>query len=231
MAGVSENYGLAVGVATDDFIEPEHHNRVAATLDRVLGGFLKKMMAQGAYSGWGLTLAGLVTAGEGLVGGCWCQSIAEQAIAGLTAGATNYVFGRAAAEGPTTGAVGFFGQVSATKPAGAVLLGTVEVDGTGTVTAVHEDVASVERNCLRLEIGRLTGSGLVTDVAAGAEVTAQVSHGAMLVPGAIEFSGSEGFSFVLEETYRGDGFAVTARNDGATAADFSYSWVRRGLVG
>ncbi|MHB8997636.1 MAG: hypothetical protein ACYC63_20515 [Armatimonadota bacterium] len=231
MAGVSENYGLAVGVATDDFIEPEHHNRVAATLDRVLGNVLKKMMAQGACSGWGLTLAGMVTAGEGLVGGCWCHSLEDQPVAGLTAGVTNYVFGRVAAEGPTDGAVAFFGQVSATKPAGAVLLGAVEVDGTGAVSAVHEDVAGVDRNCLRLEIGRLTGSGLVTDVAPGAEVTAQVGHEEMLVPGAIEFSGSEGFSFVLEETYRGDGFAVTAKNDGAVAADFSYSWARRGLVG
>ena len=231
MAGVSENYGLAVGVATDDFIEPEHHNRVAATLDRALGNVLKKMMAQGAYSGWGLTLAGTVTAGEGLVGGCWCQSTAEQAIAGLTAGTTSYVFGRATTEGPTAGALEFFAQVSATKPAGAVLLGTVEVDAGGVVTAVHADTPGVDRNCLRLEIGKLTGSGVLVDVAPGAEVTAQVSHGPMLVPGAIEFSGSAGFSWELRETYRGDGFVVTARNEGAVMASFSYSWVRRGLVG
>jgi hypothetical protein len=231
MAGVSENYGLAVGVATDDFIEPEHHNRVAATLDRVVGNVWKKMMAQGAYSGWGLTLAGTVTAGEGHVGGCWCQSVAEQAIAGLTAGSTNYVFGRATAEGPTAGTVDFFAHVSATKPAGAILLGTVEVDGAGVVTAANGDVAGVDRNCVRLEIGKLSGSGLVTDVAPGAEVTAQVGHGEMLVPGAIEFSGSAGFGWELKETYRGDGFAVTTRNDGAVVANFSYSWVRRGLVG
>lgn len=232
MASVTENYGLAVDVVTDDFIEPAHHNRVAATLDRVLGGFLKKMMAEGAFSGWGLTLTGTVTAGEGLVGGCWCMSSQEQAITGLTAGATNHVFGRAGSAGPTTGAIGFFGQLSATKPAGAVLLGTVEVDGTGAVTAVEEETVGVDRNCLRLEIGKVSGSGLVTEVAASEAFTVEVEHAqGLLVPGAIEFSGSEGFSWELCEAYRRDGFVVKGRNEGTSEADFAYSWVRRGLLG
>jgi hypothetical protein len=68
MAGVSANYGLATGVLADDLIEPQHHNRVADTVDRVLGLFLKRMMAAGVYEGWSLTLDGEVTAGEGLVG-------------------------------------------------------------------------------------------------------------------------------------------------------------------
>ena len=65
MAGSTANYGLATGVVTDDLIEPEHHNRVADTLDRVLGWFLKRMMADGAYSGWTLTTAGTVEPGSG----------------------------------------------------------------------------------------------------------------------------------------------------------------------
>lgn len=232
MAGVTENYGLTVGVATDDFIEPDHNNRVAATVDRVLGNMVKKMMAQGAYGGWGLTLTGKVAAGEGLVAGCWCKTTAEQEIAQLTAGTTNYVFARATAEAPVDGSLQCFAQISATKPAGAALLGRVEVDAQGQVTAVHEDVAGADRNCLRLEIGKVSGSGLVTGLAAGAEFAAQVSHGEVfLVPGAIQLSGSEGFSWELGETYRGDGSVVKGRNDGVTEADFSYSWTRRGLVG
>lgn len=232
MAGVTENYGLAVGVATDDFIDPDHHNRLAATVDRVLGNMVKKMMAQGAYGGWGLTLTGKVTAGEGLVGGCWCCTTAEQEIAQLTAGVTNYVFARSGAQSPVEGTVQFFAQISASKLAGTVLLGTVEVDAQGQVAAAHEDAAGVDRNCLRLEIGRVSGSGLVTGVAAGAEFSTQVSHGdQFLAPGAIDFSGSAGFSWELAETYRGDGFVVKGRNDGASEADFGYSWARRGLIG
>jgi hypothetical protein len=233
MAGVTENYGFAVEVATDDFIEPDHHNRMAATLDRVLGNFLKKMMADGAFSGWGLTTQGKVTAGEGLIGGCWCQTAEEQAISGLTAAATNYVFARPTSEGPTTGAVSFFAQVSGTKPAGAILLGTVEVDGDGQVTAVHEDLPEVDRNCLKLEIGQLCGSGLVTAVVAGADFTAQVQHGEVfIVPGAIVFnSSSGGFTWELRETYRGDGFVIKGHNGGTSEADFAYTWARRGLIG
>lgn len=232
MAGVSENYGLAVDVATDNFIEPDHHNRMAATVDRVLGNLSKKMVAQGAHSGWGLTLTGTVTAGEGLVGGCWCKTAAEQGIGELTAGASNYVFGRAAAEAAADGGIQFFAQISATKPAGAVLLGTVEVNAQGLITAVDEDPAGVDRNCLRLEIGRVSGNGMVTGVPAGGEFTAQVSHGEVfLVPGAIQIGGSEGFTWELAETYRGDGFLVKGTNGGASEADFVYSWVRRGLIG
>lgn len=231
MAGVTEHYGLAVGLVTDDFIEPEHHNRVAATVDRVVGGFLKKMMADGAYSGWGLTLEGTVTAGEGLVGGCWCATNSEQVITGLAAG-TNYVFGRAESEGPTTGAVAFFAQLSATKAPGTVLLGTAEMNGFGVVTAVEEGLEGADRNCVRLEIGTVRGSGLVADVGASEEFTVEVTHTqGLLVPGAIEFAGSEGFSWELRETYRGEGFVVQGRNEGAVEADFSYSWVRRGLLG
>jgi hypothetical protein len=33
----TDNYGLAVGMTTDDFVAPEHVDRPARTLDRVLG--------------------------------------------------------------------------------------------------------------------------------------------------------------------------------------------------
>ena len=41
-------YGLPTGVVADDFIEPSHHNRIADPLDRLLGNFLQKLMADGA---------------------------------------------------------------------------------------------------------------------------------------------------------------------------------------
>lgn len=231
MAGTTEFYGLTTGVVTDDFVEADHHNRVADTLDRVLGNVLTKLLAAGVYAGWEMDLLGQVGAGEGLVGGCWCRTVAAQAIAGLTAGATNYVFARAEAASGPEGTVSFFAQLSAMKPAGAVLLGSVEVDGSGQVVGVDCALPGVDRHCVRMELAPVSGSGMVTAVAANEEFTAQVSHGAMRVPGAISFaSSSVDFTWSLDETWRGEGFVVKGRNNGAVEADFVYTWSRQGFI-
>jgi len=233
MAGTTENYGLAVGVVTDDIVEPDHHNRVAATLDRVLGGVIKSLIADGAHSGWLLDLDGEVTAGDGLVAGCWCNTTEASGVTGLTRSATNYVFGRTNSGSAPDGAVDFVAQLTAEKPAGAVYLGTAEVDGSGAVTAVDNEAAGVDRNCLKLEIGQAAGNGTLADVPADGEFTVDVTHGLnLLVPGAIAFnSSSEDFTWELQETWRGDGFVVSGKNNGTAEADFVYEWVRRGLVG
>ncbi|MEN6304630.1 MAG: hypothetical protein ABFD96_18005 [Armatimonadia bacterium] len=232
MAGTTEFYGLTTGVVTDDFVEADHHNRVADTLDRVLGNVLTKLLPAGVYAGWEMDLLGKVGAGEGLVGGCWCRTVAAQAIEGLTAGATNYVFARAEVDSAAKGTVGFFGQLSAAKPAGAVLLGSVEVDGSGQVLSANCTLPSVDRHCVRMELAPLSGSGMVTAVGPNEEFTAQVSHGVtMRVPGAIEFaSSSPDLTWELTETWRGDGFVVKGRNNGAVEADFVYTWTRQGFV-
>ncbi|MCE5237328.1 hypothetical protein LLH23_02425 [bacterium] len=233
MAGTTEHYGLAVGVVTDDIVEPDHHNRVAATLDRVLGGALRSLVADGAYSGWLLNTSGAVTAGEGLVAGCWCKTTADAAITGLTSGATNHVFARSNSGSAPDGTVDFAAQLSAEKPAGAVYLGTAEVDSGGVVTAVDNAAAGVDRNCLRLEIGQAAGSGTVASVPAAGTFSVEITHAlSLLVPGAIAFSSqSANFTWELQETWRGDGFKVSGTNNGAEAADLVYAWTRRGLVG
>jgi hypothetical protein len=232
MAGTTENYGLANGVVADDLIEPQHHNRMADTLDRVLGSFLKRMMADGAYSGWGLTMAGTVTPGEGLVGGCWCETAAPAAVESLTAGATNYVFGGVADDSAPAGGVRFSGALSQTKPPGAVLLGSMTVNAGGQVTAVDEDVAGVDRNCLRLEVGRATGNGVAEAVPGGHQVRVEVGHEVVfLVPGALEVTvSSGGFDWEVRDAHEAGGFAIVATNTGGPPANFVYAWERRGLI-
>ena len=232
MAGTTENYGLANGVVADDLIEPQHHNRVADTLDRVLGSFLKRMMADGACSGWGLMTEGEVTPGEGLVGGCWCETAAPTAVENLTAGATNYVFGGVVEGSAPDGGVRFFGALSQTKLPGTILLGSMAVDAGGEVTAVDEDVAGVDRNCLRLEIGGAMGSGVAEAVPDGQQVRIEVEHEVVfLVPGALAVTvSSEGFDWEVRDAHGAGGFAIVATNTGETPADFVYAWERRGFI-
>lgn len=232
MAATTEHYGLAVGVVTDDVIEPEHHNRMAATVDQVLGTTMKRLMAAGAFSGWSLELDGTVSAGEGLIAGCWCQTTTGSQISNLTSGAINYVFGRTDAESAPAGTVVFTAQLSPEKPAGAVYLGTMELDAAGLVTAAAGTAPGVDRNCRRLEIRRIEGSGLVADVPADGEFSVEITHSpTLIVPGMIGMlETTEGFEWELQETWRGDGFRLKAHNAGAETVDFAYSWVRCGFA-
>lgn len=232
MAATTEHYGLAVGVVTDDVIEPEHHNRIAATVDRVLGTTMKRLMAAGALCGWTLELDRTVSAGEGLIGGCWCETMAASPISNLTNGAINYVFGRTDAQSAPAGTVGFVAQLNDEKPPGAVFLGTLALDAAGPVTAANSAAPGVDRNCRRLEIGRIEGSGLVTDVPADGQFSVETTHSpTLIVPGMIDMvEASAGFEWELQETWRGDGFRLKGHNAGAETADFAYSWVRCGFA-
>ena len=232
MAGTTENYGLARGVATDDFIEPDHHNRLAETLDRALGWFLKKMMADGAYDGWELTETGGVSPGEGLVSGCWCQTGEAQAIETLTSNAVNYVFGGIQTGSAPEGSIRFFAELSPTKPPGAILLGSVELDAEGAVIGLDNEVPGADRNCRRLEIESTSGSGVVERVPPGSEFAFEVQHDSrFVVPGSISLTvSSASFVWHVEEAYRPDGFVVVSRNAGSYEEDFEYSWSRHGFV-
>lgn len=229
----TENYGLAAGVVTDDLIEPEHHNRLAEALDRVLGSFLRQMMADGAWSGWELATDGTVGAGEGLVGACWCKTAAALAVTGLTANAVNYVFGGTTEDSATAGSVRFYAELSATKAPGSVLLGAMTVDSDGKVAAVDDGVDGVDRNCLRLEIGTARGNGTVASVPVGESCTVNVSHGvSFAVPGAIAVDvPGEGFTTEVRNAHEAAGFVIVGTNTGTQAADFVYAWERRGLIG
>ncbi len=232
MAERTEHYGLPVGVVADDIIEAEHHNRLAATLDRVVGNVLCKLWADGAYQGWELTEEKTVSAGEGLVGGCWCRTAGAQSISGLTPHALNYVFARKNNDSAPMGAVDFAAQLYPDKPVGAVYLGWMILDENGNVLEIDNQASGVDRNCLRLEIGEAKGSGLVLAVPPGEDFVVEITHSLrLIVPGALEFScENEDFSWELIETYRPDGFKVRGKNNGTQEADFVYAWRRRGFV-
>ncbi len=231
MAGVTENYGFATDVAVDDFVQPSHNNRLADTVDRVLGSLLRRLMTAGAYEGWGILGDRTVSSGQGLVGACWCQTTSAQAIADLTDGAVNYVFVQASADGGPDGTVSVFAQLSANGPTDSVYLGTIELDGAGGVVAIDNQAEGVQRQCYPLAWARLTGSGIVEAVAPSAAEAVYVEHDALRVPGAIELtSDSADFTWVIEESWRADKFLLRVTNNGASVADFEYQWTREGVA-
>jgi len=136
---VTSNYSLPTGHQTDDIIQPDHVNRLADAMDRILWNFLAKLMADGALSGWEIQNDKTVSAGEGLIDGCWCSTSAAFSISGLTNGAVNYVFGQRSADSAWTGGVSFYASTNSTKPTGHIYLGTIELDANGDVVSIAND--------------------------------------------------------------------------------------------
>jgi len=136
MPTLSENYQLAVGMVTDDFIEPAHVDRAARVLDRIVGAVMKRLLAAGVYEGWLLQEDKQVGPGRGLLAGCWAETETDQDISGLTNGAVNYVFALAGEDTAPQGTVEFAAQLSPVGPPGSLYLGTVELDAAGQVVAV-----------------------------------------------------------------------------------------------
>jgi hypothetical protein len=230
MAGWTGNYGFATDVAVDDFVQPAHNNRIADTVDRVLGGVLKNLMRPGVLEGWSILADRTVGVGQGLVAACWCQTTQAQAIVGLTDDAVNHVFLEADADGPTGGSVNVFAQLSSSGPTGAIYLGTIGLDAAGAVTAINNDAPGVDRQCHPLAWSTLSGAGTIAAVPAGGEASDLVSHQALRVPGAIALeTTSPDFTWEITESWRGDGFLLTVTNNGASAADFDYTWTREGI--
>lgn len=233
MADSTTHYGLVTDVVTDDVIEPDHHNSLADTLDRILGNFLQKVMVNGAYSGWELTAEGTVAAGEGLVGGCWCTTETEQQIADLVFGTVNYVYGKATATSGRTGEIAFCASSSAGMLQGAVFLGYIELDTTGEVVAVHMSPVNTDRHCRRLAICPVEGEATALEVAAGTSFKVPVFHDAFfVVPGCIELlDTTAGFDVQVMDTADGFGFVIAGENTGTETADFHCTWRRWGFVG
>ena len=234
MAATTQNYGFATGVAADDFVEPDHNNRLADTVDRTLGEFLRHIIPAGAHEGWEITGDKEVSAGQGLIGACWCRTLEAQEIVGLIEGAVNHVYGAPTAQSAPEGAVQFVAQTAPPGPGDAVYLGTIELDGEGEVVGIDNEAAGTQRNCHRLAIERLEGSGLVEDVPAEESVTVEVAHeseGEFQVPGDLQVT-SDGADFEWEvtEAHRGDRFRLRVTNVGSEAADFAYEWSREGLA-
>ncbi len=231
MAETTENYGLTTAVSADDFIEPEHNNRIADTVDHVLGSVLRRLLTPGVHEGWSILADRSVGAGQGLVGACWCRTVEATPIAGLTDGAVNYVFLEASATAPRDGSVSVFGQLSASGPDDAIYLGTIELASDGTVVAIDNAAAGVDRQCYALAWVTLRGSGTEPSVPAGGDATFTVSHDPLRIPGAITLeSSSPDFTWEITGAHAADGFAVTCTNNGGSAADFEYTWEREGIA-
>jgi len=234
MASSTENYGFTTGVTSDDLVEAGHHNRVADTVDRALGEFLRGVINRGACQGWEIGEDKTVGPGEGLVGACWCRTGSAQAIAGLTSGAVNYVYVALDETSAPDGTVQFVGQLAPPGPGGAAFLGTLELDGQGAVLSVDNHAEGVERQCHALRFGKLAGSGTVVGVPGGGSQAVMVDHAA-----AGEFrtlgdlrveAGGEGFEVRVLEHHRGDRFELEVTNPGEEPADVVYSWSREGLL-
>lgn len=231
MPEVTDNYQFVTAVVVDDFVEPSHNNRLADTVDRVLGTVLRRLMTGGVYEGWSIQADKTVGPGQGLVGACWCQTTAAQAIEGLTNDALNHVFIETNTDSAPEGTVRVFAQLSSTGPTDSVYLGTIELDAAGAVITIDNAADGVDRQCYPLAWRRLSGSGTIAAVEPGAEASSYVEHEELRVPGAIELTSSASdFSWEIEETWRADGFVVRVTNNGTTTADFDYDWTREGIA-
>jgi hypothetical protein len=231
MAGVTDNYQFVTDVAVDDFVQPEHNNRIADTVDRVLGSVLRRLLSAGAYEGWTIETDATVVAGQGLVADCWCETTQAQAVTGLTSDAVNHVFLEATADGPPDGTVNVFAQLSADGPADAIYLGTIELDAACEVVAIDNSADGVERACYPIAWSSLAGEGTIAAVPAGGEASEYVTHESLRLPGAIELSSdSADFTWEISETWRADQFLLTVTNNGASEADFEYEWTREGIA-
>jgi len=51
----------------------------------------------------------------------------------------------------------------------------------------------------------------------------------LAIPGAIAFTVGEHFSYVLKETWRGDGFVAEVTNEDTEEHDLEYAWWRKGI--
>ena len=234
MSLITPNYAFATGVVADDFVEPDHHNRVADTVDRVLGEFLKHVIAAGAHEGWLLTEEAGVTPGQGLVGGCWCRTAQTGEVQGLQAGVVNHVYAAVDSHSAPEGTVAFHAQSSPPGPGGSVYLGTLEVDAEGEVVALDNDAPGVQRNCHRLAVERHRGQGVEAGMSAEETREVCVAHdaeGEFRLPGDLRVeSDSAGFAWEITEHYRGDQFRFSVTNTGSETADFGYTWWREGLA-
>jgi len=230
MATQTEHYGLAAGVVSDDFVQPDHQNRVAETLDRVVGNVVKQLISAGVYSGWLIQEDKTVSAGQGLVQGCWCGTSSDQAITGLQDDAVNYVFAVANDQSSDKGAVDFSAQLTAEGPSGAVYLGTMELDSGGEVVGI--DNTAADRGCFPLLTATVSGSGEIAEVPGGGQVSFEIDHGeaaSFLIPGAIEFEvAGDDFQIELSNTYQK--FEVVATNSSSYPRDLVYTWQRWGIA-
>lgn len=234
MASTTPVYSLVTGVVSGDLIEPDHHNRVADSLDCILGGILSGLLSSGAASGWEITNDKTVGPGCGLVDACWCSTNEAQAVSGLSHGAVSHVFACATDGSAPRGEVSFVGQTSLPGPGRSIYLGTITLDAEGAVAGVSNDAAGAQRQCHPFRWRAVAGAGVAQGVVPGDSVRVTIDHtedADFRLPGALSVvTASGGFTATVWEHHRGGAFVLCITNDGGETGDCAYQWTREGIL-
>lgn len=199
----SDNYGLKDDWAQGQLITANALNDVHETIDNQLGE-LSNLLGppDGTISGW--TIAALagnlnVAAGEGWVGGAHCETTAPQAITGITANDTNFIYAvrKTALSGRvstsfTIGEVDFVANITGVPPGNSLLIATGVVNVGGTEFSSVENTpdnevylhgpVSLGDGVNGSIAGQLNAQTLVYTTNATLDTEDSVSHGLSRVP-------------------------------------------------
>jgi hypothetical protein len=142
------NYSLTLH-DLNNYVVNTWAQKVAYLLSSVLGNLVKSGNG-GVLSGWTLNVDKTVAAGEGVLGGTVPKTTTTQAITSLTNGALNYIYAQIdATSHDDTRTVDFIASLSSSNPAGTLRLGTMTLDGGGTVTARDDNPSGYRRDYWR----------------------------------------------------------------------------------
>jgi hypothetical protein len=189
------------------------------------------------YSGWLIQTGKTVTAGEGLVGGCWCETVVSTDISALlTNNQVNYVYAIADSTSPQDGTIDILVSLSSTAPSGGVRLGSITLNSSGVVTAVDNNDDNYRRDYLpQLRMNNLEGV-YSTTILGGLYEDVEVDHSDErtfnigLVPTFSAVTAGCRIELMLED-YSNSKFTVRIYNDAGTAYNnaVSFTWNRWGM--
>lgn len=116
--------------------------KLANALDRTLHNLIYYRMGDGVIEGWTLDGVGeekQVSAGKGMVAGCFVRSDADSDVTGITNGVTNYIMARKNSTSPWDMTVSFVAQTSPTPPSDGIIIGSWDIDADGNIAAVDPE--------------------------------------------------------------------------------------------
>lgn len=136
-----KDWGLDQDKLTISGISSVEWNRIAGIIENTVADHTDLLHGDGCRSGWRLYADKTVGAGEGWLSGGHGRTVGKQAIEGLTLGCINFVFAQATFNTPNRAEVRFVANpigVAYGENYGGAFLGTLMVDGTGTVTHIND---------------------------------------------------------------------------------------------
>jgi hypothetical protein len=174
---------------------------------------------------WGTPLAAPVQAGDGYV-------VSFFYIQGLTAGALNYVYGRASDSTAPLGVVQWVANTTGTKAAGDILVATVTLDANGAVVDQDESPDGVDRWFYpgAGQVHEIDLAGTLENLAPAASVTIERTHDELILLGPISAQvDNPKCSLVIVDGWQPDRvvFCVT-NNDSYPVSSVSYAVTRKG---